>query len=81
MLLFKHDIMDVSYSEPKNHVVNFYFEDRMVHRVFEPTFKRHLFIPQRGDWISIQDVKYRVQDREIKYLPDSIVASVYLDKL
>jgi hypothetical protein len=79
--LFKLDVADVAYSKPKYHIINFYCDGIMIHRVFEPTLKRHIFIPQPSDWIEIADKRYEVLNREIKYLPDRIVVFVHLKEL
>lgn len=73
---WKLDIIGIKISEPKDHIINFYIDGRMLHRVFEPSFKRHIFIPMKDDLIEISDIKYEVLNREIEYLPDRIIASV-----
>lgn len=76
ILDWKQDIIGINVSEPKQHIINFYHNRTILHRVFEPPFKRHIFIPVKGDWIKIEDSKYEVLNREIEYLPDKIVATV-----
>jgi hypothetical protein len=79
--MYKSDPLDVSYSKPKYHLINFYFHDELVHRVFEPNSKRHVFVPMKEDWIEIAGIKFEVTKREIKYLYDRIVANVHIIKV
>jgi hypothetical protein len=79
--LYKKDWLDVSYSKPKYHMINFYFDDELIHRVFEPSSKRHVFVPMKDDWIEIAGIKFKVIGRKIKYLADNIAAYVYVEEL
>lgn len=69
---------DVTYSEPKSHLINFYFEGKLIHRLFDSMFNKYVFIPVQKDQLSIKGIKYTVTGREIKYLSSGIVVSVYL---
>lgn len=78
---FKTDAIGVKISEPTYHIINFYLDGQMFHRVFEPTFKRHVFIPVVSDWIEIERTKYIVKGREIEYFPDRIVATIHVSRV
>lgn len=77
---FRTDAIGVKVSEPTSHTINFYYKDKLIHRVFEPAFKRHVFIPIENDWIDLDGEVFVVENRLIKYLPDRIVANVDLKR-
>jgi len=80
-MFFRKDDIGITYCKPKRHVINFYCEGEMVHRVFESTSKHKIHIPMKDDWIEISEIEYEVVNRTFKYLDNRVVATVNLQKI